>query len=258
MRATSRTVRFGWSRRHESRPRVSRSVSRTNSVRLCRFVRPRPSKAACRVPRDNLMGFNLSEKSPRGNDDRNRDKRDAGAGAIGGEGSRHAPDRLRDDRDSDQLEAVQKTLGNRSRECGCAHCKGEQDQGRRRGEGEPRRKATQKAVAAQNTEAKADLAGGRSRKKLTERDQVGIGCLREPLASHHQFIPEIAEMGDRTTNEVRPSLRKPGKLLRPNPGSDDPDRRSQDHDSRCRCPAALLRSSTGPSCRLSFRMTSRG
>src|SRR5882672_4555105 len=63
------------------------------------------------------------------------------ARAIGREGSRHAPDGLCDDRDSDELEAVQETLSNRSRECGCAHRKGEQDQRGGHGEGKPRRKA---------------------------------------------------------------------------------------------------------------------
>jgi hypothetical protein len=48
---------------------------------------------------------------------------------------------LRDDGDGDELEAVQKTFGNRSFECGSAHRKSEQDQSRRHREGKPRRKA---------------------------------------------------------------------------------------------------------------------
>jgi hypothetical protein len=91
---------------------------------------------------------------------------------------------------------VQETFGNRPRECGRAHRKGEQDQGGGHSEGEPRGKATQQAIAAENTEGKADLAGGWPGKELTERNQVGIGRLVEPFASHDQFIAEIAEMGD--------------------------------------------------------------
>ena len=49
--------------------------------------------------------------------------------------------------------------------------------------------ATQEPVAAENAEGKDDLAGGRSRKKLTERDQIDVGGLVEPLAPHHQVRP---------------------------------------------------------------------
>jgi len=120
---------------------------------------------------------------------------------------------LCDDSDSDELEAVQETFGNRSRECGCTHRKSEQDQGRRHGEGEPRRKATQKAFAAENAEGKADLARGRSRKKLTERDQVRIGRLVEPFAAFDEFIAEVSEVSDRTAKRGQAQLQKSRKDL---------------------------------------------
>jgi len=44
------------------------------------------------------------------------------------------------------------------------------------------------AIAGAGHQGKADLAGGRSRKKLTKRDQISIGGLVEPFAPHHQFI----------------------------------------------------------------------
>jgi hypothetical protein len=91
---------------------------------------------------------------------------------------------------------------------GRAHRKGEHDQGGGHGEGEPRGKATQETVAAQHTEGKADLAGGRSGKKLAERDQIGKGALVDPLAAHHQFIPVVAEMGDRTAERSQAQLQE--------------------------------------------------
>jgi len=169
----------------------------------------------------------LPERSGEKDNDRNRSKRNAGAGAIGCEGLRHAPDGLCDDRDRDELEAVQETLGNRSRECGCAHREGEQDQGRGRGEGEPRRKATQKAIAAENAEGKADLAGGRSRKKLTERDQVSIRHLVEPFAPHHQLVPKVSQMGDGAAERGQAQLQEyPKDFTRPALGSVTAHRRA--------------------------------
>src|SRR5882724_1854361 len=150
-------------------------------------------KARARAERNRC---DLPERSDEKYNDRNRGKRDASATSIGCEGSRHAPDGLCNDRDGDKLEPVQETFGNRSGECGCAHGKAEQDQSRGHGEGEPRSKATQQPIAAQDTKGKADLAGGRSRKKLTKRDQISIGGLVEPFAPHHQFIPEVTEMSD--------------------------------------------------------------
>ena len=108
---------------------------------------------------------------------------------------------------------MQETFRNRSGEGGRAHREGEQDQRRGHGEGEPRGKAAQKAVAAENAEGKADLAGGRSRQKLAERDQVRIGRLVEPFAAHDELIPVIAEMGDRAAEGGQPQLQERRKNL---------------------------------------------
>ena len=160
-----------------------------------RDVSPAQPKACAGAERDRC---DLRERSRERYHDRNRGKRDACARTIRREASRHAPDGLTDDRDSDELEAVQETFRDGSGECGRAHREGKQDQGRGHGEGEPRRKAAQKAIATENAEAKADLAGGRSRQKLAERDQVRIGRLVEPFAPHDEFIPIVSEMSDRT------------------------------------------------------------
>ena len=90
---------------------------------------------------------------------------------------------------------MQETFRNGSGEHGRARCKGEQDQGRGHCEGEPRSKTAQETVTTQDTKGKTNLAGGRSRKKLTERDQVGIGVFIEPFAPNYQLVPEITEMG---------------------------------------------------------------
>ncbi len=124
-------------------------------------------KARARAERNRC---DLPERSGEKYHDRDRGKRDTRAGSVRCEGSCHAPDGLRDDRDRDELEAVQETFGNRPGEYGSAHGKGEQDQGRGHGEGEPRGKAAQEAIAAQNAKGEADLAGGWPRKKLTERN----------------------------------------------------------------------------------------
>ena len=163
------------------------------SGHLCDFS-PAEPEARAGAERDRC---DLAERSSQQNNDPNCGQRDAGAGTIGRECSRHAPDRLRDDRDGDQLEAMQKTFSHRPGESGCAHRKGEQDQRRRHREGEPGRKAAQKAVAAENAEAKADLAGGRARQKLAKRDQIGISGLVEPSAAFNELVAEIGEVRDR-------------------------------------------------------------
>ena len=144
-----------------------------------------------------------AEGSDEQDNDRNRGKRDAGAGSIGREGSRHAPDGLCDDRDGDELEPVQETFGNRSGECGCAHRKGEQDQGGWHREREPGREAAKKPVAAQDTQGKADLAGGRSREELAQCHQVGVARLIDPSPTHHQLVAEVTEMRDGAAKRCR-------------------------------------------------------
>jgi len=159
-----------------------------------RDLAPAQPKACAGAARDRC---DLRERSGKGYNDRNRGKRDGSTRAIRREGSRHAPDSLGDDRDGDKLEAMQETIRHGSGEGGRTDRKGEQDRRRGHGEGEPRGKAAPKAVAAENAERKADLAGGRPRQKLAQRNQVRISRLIEPFAPHHQLIAKISEMRDR-------------------------------------------------------------
>jgi hypothetical protein len=48
------------------------------------------------------------------------------------------------------------------------------------------------------SERKADLAACRPGQELTKRYEIGIAGLVDPSAAHHQLIPEVAEMRDRT------------------------------------------------------------
>ena len=88
-----------------------------------RFSPAQPKTRACaqRNRRD------LRERSGKEDDDRDSGKGDCRARSVRREGPRHAPVGLRDDRDSDKLEAVKKTFGKRSGERGGAHGEGEQD-----------------------------------------------------------------------------------------------------------------------------------
>ena len=61
---------------------------------------------------------------------------------------------------------------------------------------------------------KADLAGGGAGQELAERDHIRIGLVRQPFAPGHEFIPEIADMGDRTAECCETKAQKGEKNLR--------------------------------------------
>jgi hypothetical protein len=92
------------SKRDNTRPPGNRKIQLTGNRR--RDFSPAEPKARAGTEGDRC---DLSERPGEKDNDCNRGKRDAGAGAIGRESSRHAPDGLRDDRDGDELEAVQET-----------------------------------------------------------------------------------------------------------------------------------------------------
>ncbi len=68
---------------------------------------------------------------------------------------------------------------------------------RRHGEGEPRRQPAQQAVAAQDADREADLAGSRSGQELAERNDIGIAAFAQPFPALDEFAPEVTEMRDR-------------------------------------------------------------
>lgn len=81
-----------------------------------------PAKPEARARSEGDCSY-LSQRSNEEDNDRDRSKCDGCTRPIGCEGSRHPPDRLCDHRNSDELEAMQETLGQRSLESGYARRK---------------------------------------------------------------------------------------------------------------------------------------
>jgi hypothetical protein len=57
------------------------------------------------------------------------------------------------------------------------------------------------------------LATGRARQELTERYEVGVGGLVEPLAAGHKFLTKVTEVRDRAAEGSEPKLEKYEKYL---------------------------------------------
>ena len=91
-----------------------------------------------------------------------------------------------------------------------AVAEGDQRQRRWQSKSEPGRQRAEHA-AANETDADADLAAGRSRQKLTERHQIGVALLVEPMAAHDIFIVEVAEMRDRSAERGEPEAQRDGE-----------------------------------------------
>src|SRR5271157_1520871 len=94
----------------------------------------------------------LPERPRKNDDDSDSGQRDHRPRAIRRERSRHAPDSLRHHGDGHELKPVQESFGEGAGKPRRAVSEGEQDQGGRHGEAEPRRQPAQKAIAAQNPE----------------------------------------------------------------------------------------------------------
>jgi hypothetical protein len=50
------------------------------------------------------------------------------------------------------------------------------------------------------------LAAGRPRQELAQRDQIGEGGLVDPATPDHEFLSEIANVGDRTAKATYAEL----------------------------------------------------
>ena len=86
---------------------------------------------------------------------------------------------------------------------------GEQRHGGRRRQGEPRPGSeAAKVSGAHEPDREAGLAAGRTRQKLAERNQIGIGALVEPAAPDDELTAEIAEMRDRPAETGQAELEK--------------------------------------------------
>ena len=156
-------------------------------------------------------GADLAKRSADENHNRNSGECDRGALAVGGQALGHAPDRLRDHGNRDQLQAVENPFGDRAGE-GCrTEREGEENDCRRYREGEPRRQSAEQAVAAQDAEREAHLAGSRPRQELTERDDVSIAAFAEPFSPFDEFCPEVTERRDRPAERRKPQLEERGE-----------------------------------------------
>src|SRR5206468_4765503 len=98
----------------------------------------------------------------------------------------------------DQLQAVEHALDEWAGENRRTKREGEENDCRRHGEGEPRRQSAKQAVAAQDTEREADLAGSGTWQELTERNDVGVAAFAQPFSPLDEFGPEVTEMSDRS------------------------------------------------------------
>jgi hypothetical protein len=129
-------------------------------------------------------------------DDHGDDGGDRCALAVGAERARHPPDGLGDDRHGDELEAMQQAGPDRSLQELRAVGKEQEQNGGWQREGSPCGEAAEIAAAHQ-ANGKPDLAAGRPRQELAQRDQIGEGGFVDPAAPDHEFLSEIADVGDR-------------------------------------------------------------
>ena len=104
-------------------------------------------------------------------------------------------------------------FGERAGEGGRTEREGEENEGRRHGEGEPRRQPAEQAVAAQDAEREADLAGSRTWQELAERNDVGVAAFAEPFPPFDEFRPEVAEMRDRPAERCEAQFEEGGENL---------------------------------------------
>ena len=72
-------------------------------------------------------------------------------------------------------------------------------------EGNPGGKAAEIAAPHQ-ANGKSNLAAGRPRQKLAQRDEIGEGGFVDPAAPDHKFFPEIANVGDWTAKAAHAEL----------------------------------------------------
>jgi hypothetical protein len=126
---------------------------------------------------------------------------------VGTQGSRHAPHRLRDDRDRDELEAVQESNSGRSFEQARPASEQHQRDGRRQRESQPRGDTSRQSGAKQ-ADRESDLAARGAGQELAQAHEVCIRVLVEPAPLHDEFIAEVTEMSDGTAEAGQAELQE--------------------------------------------------
>ena len=125
--------------------------------------------------------------------------------AVRAQRARHSPNGLGDDRHRDELEAMQQAGSDRSLKELRAVCKEQEQNGGWQREGSPCGKAAEIAATHQ-ANGKSNLAAGRPRQELAQRDQIGEGGFVDPAAPDHEFLSEIANVGDRAAKGAHAEL----------------------------------------------------
>jgi len=110
---------------------------------------------------------------------------------------RHAPDRVGDDRDRDDLQPMQPGGVRQVAEPSDAVAERNHRQRRWHREAEPGGERARQ-TGAQDADRDADLAARWAGQKLAQRDDVGERRLVEPSAARDKLGAEIAEMRDRS------------------------------------------------------------
>ena len=85
----------------------------------------------------------------------------------------------------------------------------------RRGNSEPGPRSQSARIAcADEADRKPYLATGRPRKELTECDDIGVGRLVKPAATHDELFVEVAEVRNRTAEATQPQLEEHAQNLK--------------------------------------------
>jgi len=133
---------------------------------------------------------------------RGRGEGDRSAARVPRERTGHSPDGDRDDDDRDELEHA---YDRHERAAQSIEGVGEDhhEDGRREREAEPRQKRTERS-RAEEADRNADLAARWTRKRLTQRDEIRVGGLVDPVPAHDVLATEVPQMSDRPTERREP------------------------------------------------------
>ena len=119
-----------------------------------------------------------------------------GARCVGAERPRHAPDGLGHHRRGDDLQPLQGAGGDRLLVGHDAVTEGHHERRRGQREAHPRCCGARKP-GLREPDADSNLAGGRPRQHLAERDEVRIGAVLDPAPARDEGLAKIADVRDR-------------------------------------------------------------
>ena len=149
----------------------------------------------------------LAMSSRQGQDEQGRADADTAPQTVRAKGAGHAPDRLGDDGDGDDLQAMQRAgLGQPGPVADTEREEDQGDGGRQR-EPQPGGQRPQPAGAPE-AERHADLTACRAGQELAEGDKIGVVPVIQPLPAVDELAAEISQMGHRPTKGGQPQTEK--------------------------------------------------